>query len=141
MVMVMLPLARRDGDGQGMVVLRAAAQRFLLVAWGSMVLLAITGVYLGLDHWNIGPGEFFGSGGHFLRTLQVKTGLFLFVTAVSLAHDFWLGPRLLDRLDAAREAGQPPPRGFSRIFVLMVARINLLAVLAIVALAVVLIRP
>ena len=48
---------------------------------------------------------------------------------------------MLGRLDAARESGAPSPAGFSRKFVLTAARINLLAVLAIVALAVALIRP
>ena len=89
LVMVMLPLARRDSEGQGMVVLRAAAQRFLAVAWGAMVLLAITGVYLGWDHWNIGPGVFFSNGGHFLRTLQIKT------RAVSFCSRSQPGPRFL----------------------------------------------
>ena len=49
LVMVMLPLARRDmasgQPGPGLEMLRDAANRFLPVAWASMILLAVTGVY------------------------------------------------------------------------------------------------
>jgi uncharacterized membrane protein len=72
--------------------------------------------------------------------LQIKTALFLVVVLISLAHDFWLGPLMADRLDAARQADQPLPRGPARAFVLMAARINLLLVLAIVVMAVIMTR-
>ena len=140
LVMVMVPLVRRDA-GPGFAWLRQAAERFVPVAWISMVLLALTGGYLATDHWGIGVGDFFSGGIHFINILQIKTALFLVVILVSLAHDFWLGPMMMDRLDAARQSGQPPPRGPARTFVLLVARTNLVMVVAIVVLAVMMTRP
>ncbi len=142
LVMVMVPLARRDmGGGQGFVILRQVAERFVPVSWVAMVVLALTGGYLAFDHWGVGVGDFFSGGIHFIDMLQVKTALFLVVVLISLAHDFWLGPMMMDRLDAARQSGQPLPRGAARAFVLMAARVNLLLVLAIVVLAVMMTRP
>ena len=49
LVMVMLPLTRRDmasgQPGPGLEMLRDAANRFLPVAWASMILLTVTGAY------------------------------------------------------------------------------------------------
>ena len=51
LVMVMLPLARRDGfGGQGLVVLRQVAGRFVPVAWAAKIVLVLTGAYLAFDH-------------------------------------------------------------------------------------------
>ena len=113
LVMVMVPLARRDA-GPGFAWLRQAAERFVPVAWISMVLLVLTGGYLATDHWGIGVGDFFSGGIHFINILQIKTALFLIVILISLAHDFWLGPKMMDRLEAARHSGQPLPRGPAR---------------------------
>ena len=140
LAMVMVPLARRDA-GVGFAVLRSAAQKFVPVAWASMVVLAGSGAFLAWTHWGVRPGTFFGGDGHFLQFLQMKTGLFIVVIILSLAHDFWLGPRMMDRLEAARTSGSPLPTGPARLFVQWAARVNLLLVLAVVALAVVMTRP
>ncbi|PKB71029.1 MAG: hypothetical protein BZY87_08030 [SAR202 cluster bacterium Io17-Chloro-G6] len=144
LVMVMLPLARRGmasgQPGPGMAVLRDAANRFLPVAWGAMIVLAVTGAYLAWDHWGIRPDVFFTSDTRFMNILRAKSVLFLFVVVLSLLHDFWLGPMILKRLEEARSAGQPPPRSLARSIVLLTARVNLVAVLTIVVLAVLLIR-
>ena len=54
LVMVMLPLARKDmapgQPGPGLAMLRDAANRFLPVAWGAMIVLAVTGAYLAWEH-------------------------------------------------------------------------------------------
>ena len=145
MVMVVLPLARRGMEsgqpGPGMAVLRDAANRFLPVAWGSMIVLAVTGAYLAWEHWGIRPGVFFTNDSRFMHILQVKSGLFVFVVGLSLLHDFWLGPMMMERLDQARAAGQPLPQNLARRIVLLTARVNLLVVVTIVVLAVLLIRP
>ena len=140
LAMVMVPLARRDA-GVGFAVLRSAADKFVPIAWASMVVLASTGAYLAWTHWGVRPSTFFGGDGHFLQFLQMKTGLFIIVIVLSLAHDFWLGPRMMNRLDAARASGSPLPTGPARFFVQWAARTNLLLVLAVVALAVVMTRP
>ena len=143
LAMVMVPLARRDAGsgGQGFAALRPVAERFVPVAWVSMIVLALTGGYLAFDHWSIGVEDFFSGDIHFIQILQIKTALFLVAVLISLAHDFWLGPMMMDRLEAARESGQPPPRGPARAFVLMAARINLVLVVAVVVLAVLMTRP
>ena len=76
-----------------------------------------------------------------MHILQAKSGLFLFVLVLSFVHDFWLGPRMLERRQQARLAGEPPPQSLARKLVLMTARINLLVVLTIVVLALLLFRP
>lgn len=140
LAMVMVPLARRDGGG-GFATLREAAKKFVPIAWASKIVLAVTGGYLAWTYFGVRPGTFFGGEGHFLQFLQMKTGLFLIVVLLSLAHDFWLGPRMLERLEAARASGAPLPSGLGRLFVQWAARVNLLLVLAVVALAVWMTRP
>ena len=135
LAMVMVPLARRDSGG-GFATLREAAKKFVPIAWASKIVLAATGGYLAWTYFGVRPGTFFGGEGHFLQFLQMKTGLFLIVVLLSLAHDFWLGPRMLERLEAARASGAPLPSGLGRLFVQWAARVNLLLVLAVVALAV-----
>ncbi|NQW22068.1 MAG: CopD family protein [SAR202 cluster bacterium] len=145
LVLVMLSLARKDmaseQPGPGLAMLKDAANRFLPVAWSAMMLLAVTGAYLAWEHWGIRPGVFFTNDSRFMHILQIKSGLFLFVLVSSLLHDFWLGPKILERLQRARAAGLPPPQSLGRRLVLMTARVNLLVVLTIVVLAVLLIRP
>ena len=140
LAMVMVPLARRDGGG-GFATLREAAKKFVPIAWASKIVLAVTGGYLAWTYFGVRPGTFFGGEGHFLQFLQMKTGLFLVVVLLSLAHDFWLGPRMLERLESARASGAPLPSGLGRLFVQWAARVNLLLVLAVVALAVWMTRP
>ena len=140
LAMVMVPLARRDAN-VGFAVLRDAAKKFLPVAWASMVVLAGSGAYLAWTQWGVRADTFFGGEGHRVQFLQMKTGLFVIVIVLSLAHDFWLGPRMMDRLEEARSSDSPLPTGPARLFVQWAARVNLLLVLAVVALAVVLTRP
>lgn len=137
---VLVPLARRDAE-VGFTGLRRAAEKFVPIAWCSMFVLAGSGAYLAWTHWGIRPSTFFGGEGHFVSFLQMKTGLFVIVILLSLAHDFWMGPRMMDRLETARVTGAPPPTGPARLFVQWAARITLVLVLAIVFLAVVMTRP
>ena len=48
---------------------------------------------------------------------------------------------MLERLESARASGDPLPSGMGRLFVQWAARVNLLLVLAVVALAVWMTRP
>ena len=140
LLMVMIPLARRDA-GVGFGVLRSAAEKFVPVAWAAKVVLAGSGAYLAWEYWNVRPDTFFTGDSHFLSYLQRKTGLFVIVVILSLAHDFWLGPRMMDRLEAARSTESPLPTGPSRLFVQWAARINLVLVVWIVVFAVWMTRP
>jgi len=145
LVMVMLPAARKamqsGGPGAGLDVLRDTTQRFLPVAWAAMVLLGLSGAYLAWEHWGIRPGVFFTDSGRFMHILQAKSLLFLIVVLLSLMHDFWLGPKILEKLDQARASGQELPQSLGRKVVRMTAGVNLLAVLTILFLAVWMIRP
>ncbi|MDA1228723.1 MAG: hypothetical protein O3A33_12305 [Chloroflexi bacterium] len=63
------------------------------------------------------------------------------VVLLSAVHDFVLGPRVSDRLAALREDGAPPAALQSaRRWLIWVARINVLMVLIVVALAIMLTR-
>ncbi len=143
LVIVMVPLARKDmrQSGPGFILLRQATRRFLPVAWASIVLLALTGAFIAWDHWGVRPGNFFSTGGHFFRTLQVKTGLVILVIGLSLVHDFILGPRVLSQLERNPSLGKPAGPSRARRLLLTMARVNVVLMLAILALAVALIRP
>ena len=140
LLMVMIPLARRDA-GVGFATLRSAAEKFVPIAWAAKVVLAGSGAYLAWEYWGVRPDTFLTGDTHFLDYLQRKTGIFIIVIILSLAHDFWLGPRMMDRLEAARSTGSPLPTGPGRLFVQWAARINLVLVLWIVAFAVWMTRP
>ena len=72
--MVLIPLARKHVDSpmQGMLLVREAAQRFLPVAWASIFLLAVTGIYLATDHWDVSVGDFFSGESHFIRICRLR---------------------------------------------------------------------
>jgi len=129
--MVLIPLARKHVDSpmQGMLLVRKAAQRFLPVAWASIFLLAVTGIYLATDHWDVSVGDFFSGESHFIRVLQVKTVLAALVIILSLTHDFVLGPWVMNKLEAARATSGPPPVIPVKKMILMIARVNLIMVL------------
>lgn len=143
LVIVLAPLSRREtaASGLGLILLRQAARRFVPVAWASIVLLAVTGIYLAGDHWGIRPGNFFTSGDHFIRTLQAKTGLAVLVIGMSLFHDFVLGPYVVRQLVDRRGSGDAPAPTWGRRLLLVLARVNLVLVLVILFLAVSLTRP
>ena len=140
LAMVMVPLARRDA-GVGFGTLRAAAEKFVPIAWAAKVVLAGSGAYLAWEYWGVRPDTFFTGDTHFIDYLQRKTGIFIIVIVLSLVHDFWLGPRMMDRLDAARASGGPMPTGPGRLFVQWAARVNLVLVIWVVAFAVWMTRP
>jgi len=144
LVMVMLPIARKamqSSAPEAFGMMRYAAKKFLPIAWAAMILLGISGAYLATDHWGIRPNIFFTDDGRFMQILRVKTFLFLFVVVLSLLHDFWLGPKIMYRLEQARASGEVLPQSLARKLVRMTAGTNLLSAVTILVLAVYLIRP
>ncbi len=145
MVMVMLPVARKamqaEDRGPGLGCYGSPLSGSCPIAWTAMLLLGLSGAYLAWAHWDIRPGVFFTDDGRFMHILQAKSLLFLIVVLLSLMHDFWLGPKILERLDQARASGQVLPQSLSRKIVRMTAGVNLLAAVTILVLAVLLIRP
>ena len=144
LVMVMVPLSLRSiqPPALGIQVLTQAARRFRIVAWASIVVLVVSGAFIITDHWKITPDLFLNSGNHFVKALQVKVGLVAVIIVLSAFHDFVLGPRIGRALAQAREAGGEPSRGLirARFGLVWLARLNLLLVLAIVALAIIMTR-
>ena len=118
LAMVMLPAARvvmQSGRPRARLdVLRNATKRFLPSAWAAMVLLGLSGAYLAWEHWGIRPGVFFTDSGRFMHILQAKSLLFLIVVLLSLMHGFWLGTKILEKLDQARATGQELPKAWSK---------------------------
>lgn len=143
LVMVMVPLTRRQPGppSQGARLLGQVGRRFRPVAWTSMVLLALSGLYIATDHWGVNVEGFFGGDGWFIRVLQAKVGLFIAIIALSAVHDFVLGPRLTRQIEELSPTSQPPPSVQSaRRTLVWLARVNLLLILVVLALATTLIR-
>ncbi len=141
LAMVVVPVVRGEVEPQRSGrLLSQIGRRFRPVAWGSIALLVGSGLYVALDHWNVSPSEFFGGDSRFVQVLQVKVGLVLIAIVLSFVHDFVLGPRLARSLQAA--TGGPPPANSMKLrrATVWLARVNLLLLLAIVSLAVTLIR-
>ena len=67
--------------------------------------------------------------------------MFLFVVSLSLLHDFWLGPKIIERMEQARQSGEVLPQSLARKLARMTAEINLLSAVTILVLAVYLFRP
>jgi uncharacterized membrane protein len=144
LVMVMLLTAKKamqSGAPEAFGILSDAAKKFLPIAWAAMILLGVSGAYFATDHWGIRPNISFTDYGRFMQILRVKTFLFLFVVSLSLLHDFWLGPKIIERMEQARQSGEVLPQSLARKLARMTAGINLLSAVTILVLAVYLFRP
>ena len=143
LIMVMVPLSRREieSPAQAARLLGQVGRRFRSVAWVSIVLLVLTGLFLATDHWGVKVPDFFGGSGRFVQVLQAKVGIVVLIIVLSAIHDFVLGPRVTRQLEGMSEAGaDPAATQSSRRILIMLARVNLLLVLIVVALAVTLTR-
>lgn len=113
--------------------------RFRHVGWATLTVLVVTGLtnlhYRGIGLDRMTDGEFWAGG--YGRPLAYKLVLVLAILALSLFHDFHMGPRAVAVMrdqPGSREALRM--RRMASIF----GRVNLLAALAVIALAVVLVR-
>ena len=81
---VLVPLARTfDDPAQRTLLIREAARRFRVVGWVGLCLIVLSGVgNIVLNPWLLSSGLF-----------QVKLALVALVLALSVVHDFVLGPR------------------------------------------------
>jgi len=131
----------QSGAPEAFGILSDAAKKFLPIAWAAMILLGVSGAYVATNHWGIRPNIFFTDDGRFMQILRVKTFLFLFVVSLSLLHDFWLGPKIIERMEQARQSGEVLPQSLARKLARMTAGINLLSAVTILVLAVYLFRP
>ncbi|MBI4298697.1 MAG: CopD family protein [Chloroflexi bacterium] len=142
MAMVLVPVTRSVGEppGSGARILGSAARRFRVVAWGALIAIVGTGIWILLER-GVYPMDLVRGKGWFYQTLRVKVVLVALVLALSVIHDFVLGPRLTRGLESLRGASRGEEAILrQRRVVSWMARINLLLALAILALGVMLVR-
>ena len=139
LALVLAPYARRAEQRDIAVsLIRWTGLRFRTVGWHCIAILVVTGIlnlsYRGHE-WTRLSGEFWRSRfGHILAMKLALVGIILFTSVI---HDFVIGPR-------AGELGRKNPQssGASRLRrqATWMGRLNLLLTLAVVALAVILVR-
>ncbi len=140
LALVIVPITRRlEPRGLAVSLIAQSGRRFRRVGWVCLAVLVLTGVlnlaYRGFGWGDVWSGNIFA--GTFGRTLGVKLSLVATLLMISIVHDFWLGPR-------ATAVGQAAPDSFEarrlRRWASWLGRLNLLLALAVIALAVVLVR-
>lgn len=140
LVLVVVPLLRRPAHReQAMALLSESGARFRAVGWVCLGLLVATGVYNAAfragGFANLASTDFWRS--TFGHTLLHKLLLVLLILMVSGVHDFYIGPAAVTRWQAApgSAAAQRMRRWAS-----LCGRLTVLLALAVVGLAVVLVR-
>jgi putative copper export protein len=142
---VLVPLTRQTPQAPVAArLLRSAARRFSRISWVMLAILVLSGVGLlernGLLTDGLTSGSFWSS--EIGAVLAVKAGAVGALLGLSYVHDFVLGPRLAQALEAMAPAGGRPPPGFAaqRRRLVWLARFNLLLALGVIALGVMLFR-
>ncbi len=138
---VMVPVSRQGAlsPPQSAELIGSVARRFRPMSWASISVAVLTGLYIATDRWGVEMSDVFGGSGWFLRGLQAKGGLVVAVIVLSLIHDFIIGPRVSALMEAGHGGADPEVRRARRSLILL-ARINMVLILLIVALAVTITR-
>jgi uncharacterized membrane protein len=139
LALVMVPVARRLPPGERAVLLAAIGQRFRLVGWLSLLLILLTGLvisgYRGVTGEAVATGALLAS--PWGRLFAAKMGLVAIMVALTLIHDLALGPAS----SAALARGEATRTGQTRrLAAIWTARLSALLAMAVVALAVGLVR-
>ena len=136
LALVVVPTTRGLPPGDRVALFGAIGRRFRTVGWVCIGLLLATGtinsIYRGVTWDNLGTADLWGSA--FGRTLAVKLGVVAVLLALSVYHDFIIGPRSVRARAASREAER------LRRTASYVGRAEALLALVVVALAVMLVR-
>lgn len=139
LVLVVVPLLRRGDRAQGAAFMQVAGLRFRTVGWVCFGILLVTGTWqlyvrgVRLGHL-LDPGFLESSFG---RAVAWKLVLFAAILTVSAWHDFVVGPRATV---AVQESPDSPAAQSLRRQASWLGRANVLLALAIVFVAVILIR-
>jgi putative copper resistance protein D len=115
------------------VLISNIGKRYRILGWISLVMLIVTGIlqmgfrgYSLSSLWNASPGN------SFLEILRIKVLLVVVILLVSMLHDFWVGPSV------SQQKGEK--QASFRKAASWLGRANLVLALAVVALAVMLVR-
>jgi uncharacterized membrane protein len=139
LVLVVVPWLRTGGQANAGPFLRETGQRFRWVAWTCFAVLFTTGTF---QLWTRGVrmGDFLRAewlATPFGMAVVLKLGVFVAVLLVSLYHDFLIGPRATLAL---QENPASPESTRLRRQASLLGRLNGLLALALVAIAVSLVR-
>jgi uncharacterized membrane protein len=138
LVVVVVPMLRRDRERAG-ALMRDMGRRFRPVGWVALVILVVTGVFnvyrrgYGLEDFVTGT-VFAGQWGRVLAHKLTLVGVILVMSAV---HDFKIGPEATRLMS---EGGDPARAEKLRKTASVLGRITFALALAVVALAVSLVR-
>jgi uncharacterized membrane protein len=139
LAVVLVPVARglQDPPGVGMRFLGQAARRFRFPAWGALLVLVATGIWLLVER-GIGVTYLLEEQGSIAGALRIKLALVVAVVALSALHDFGNGPRVARLMQAG---GRPSASALQqRRLLTWLARVNVALVLVIAALGVMVVR-
>ena len=138
LALVVVPVARRLPPAERAALLGALGRRFRVVGWVCIALLLATGTanaaLRGVTWEGVASGRLFES--EFGRLLAAKLAVVLVMLALSVAHDFVVGPasvRLLERQGDGDAASLRRRASW-------LARVNALLALLVIALAIALVR-
>lgn len=140
LVAVLVPLLRTPAmRPQATALFHAVGTRFRPVGWVALATLIVTGIFnVTIRGYSVGQlfsGEAFV--GRWGTTLALKLSFVTVILVMSAVHDFWLGPRAT-RL--AADGAPPEVREKWRRVASWMGRITFLLSLAVIALAVTLVR-
>ncbi len=145
LVMVLVPLTRQTIEGAppgfSVRLLRESATKFRNVAWASIVLIVVSGLFIATDHFDVSISDVFDDDSRFISVLRTKAGFVVLIIVLSFLHDFILGPRLTRQIEELDSPANPLDsiRG-ARVRLVWIARVNLLLLLVVLGLAVTLTR-
>lgn len=144
LTLIALPAVRAlEAPGGAGRLIRLMGRRFRDIGWVCIGLLIVSGFtnlwYRGVRWESLLSREFWG--GTWGQLLAVKLAVVLVMILNSAWHDFVLGPRATQWMEAYANPG-PPPAEMQRIRrqTTWLARINLLLGLVVIALAIMLVR-
>jgi putative copper export protein len=140
LVLVVVPMLRKPAlRERALELMHVLGVRFRLVGWIAIGTLVLTGIFNVL-YRGFSFGSFFDGSlyqGQWGRILATKLGLVAVVLTMSAVHDFWIGPKAtrLASIGASAEV-----REKYRVAASVMGRVAFAFALAIVALAVTLVR-
>jgi len=139
LVLVVVPWLRQGDRANAAVFLRETGTRFRNIGWTCFGILLVTGTFnlwvRGVRFSDFISAEWLSS--PFGKTVVVKLVAFAIVLMVSLIHDFVLGPRATAIIAAAPRS---PEAQIARRHASLLARVNVVLALILVAAGVMLVR-